>query len=383
MTSRRGQWAGAAAIVAGLGLAFDELRLPASWLIAGMLGAAIVALLQRRESSPPVRAMLTAQGIVGVVAAEPLTKLSPSNLVGFAGVAVFSIGVTLALSMALGSALARLARDVSLPTAKLSLIAGGASTIASMARELGADQRYVALSQYLRLTIVVITLPMVLSQLGAVEVGSASATGAYFNLVGLLVLAAMIMVGGRLAGMIHLPAPYLLGPMLISAALAMAWPGLVTVMDPPALIVNLAYVVIGWQAGGGFSVAAVRTFAKLLPITLAFIAVTIASCFVVAVVVSQWAGVSLADAYLATTPGGIYGVLAAASKIGSGPIVITLQVLRMVTMVLVAAMIPKFIRWSDDVRHRRGSLTGRTPEGRSAMWAKAGFTHERAFQPLG
>jgi len=108
-------------------------------------------------------------------------------------------------------------------------------------------------------------------------------------------------------------------------------------------VTNIAYVVIGWQAGGGFAVDVLRRFVKLIPLTLVFIALTIGSCFAVAVAVSHWAGVSLADAYLATTPGGIYGVLAIANEVHSGPIVVTLQVLRLVTMVLAAGMIPKII----------------------------------------
>jgi membrane AbrB-like protein len=106
-------------------------------------------------------------------------------------------------------------------------------------------------------------------------------------------------------------------------------------------------VVIGWQAGGGFALDVLRRFVRLIPLTLVFIALTIGSCFGVAVVVSHWASVSLADAYLATTPGGIYGVLAIANEVHSGPIVVTLQILRLVAMVLAAGFIPKIIVWLD------------------------------------
>ena len=339
------------AIVAALGLVFDELQLPAAWLIAAVLGAGITALISGRQLKPPARSIRPAQAVVGVVAAEPLTKLTPSHILDFASVGAFSIGVTLALSLVFGAALALLARNLSLTTAKLSLIAGGASTIASMARELGADQRYVALSQYLRLTIVVVTLPIVLTQLGAGVTGAGGAAEAQWNLLGLLALVAVVFVGGRLAALARMPAPFLLGPLFITAAIAMVWPPFVTVMNPPALLVNLAYIVIGLEAGGGFSAPAVRIFIKLLPVTLVFIAATIASCFGVAIVVSHWAGVPLADAYLATTPGGIYGVLAASAEIDSGPIVITLQVLRMLAMVLAAGMIPSFVRWIEAKRN--------------------------------
>ena len=62
-----------------------------------MLGAAIVALTSRRELTPPAKAMSAAQGVIGVVAVEPLTKLTGSDLVHFAGCAAFSVSVTLGL----------------------------------------------------------------------------------------------------------------------------------------------------------------------------------------------------------------------------------------------------------------------------------------------
>lgn len=342
--ARCGRWVFAAVVIAALGVVFTAVHLPAGWLIAGMIGAAATAILFRRQLNPPAKAMAAAQGVIGVVAVEPLTKLSGSDMVHFAGCAVFSISVTLGLSVVFGILLARFAPYLGVATANLSLIAGGASTISSMARELGADERYVALSQYLRLTIVVLTMPLVLSHLGTADTapGLVSAHDAW-HWPGLLALAALVFAGGHLAKLVRMPAPYLLGPLVVAMVLALVDPSLDLLMNPTTVVTNIAYVVIGWQAGGGFAVDVLRRFVKLIPLTLMFIALTIGSCFAVAVAVSHWAGVSLADAYLATTPGGIYGVLAIANEVHSGPIVVTLQVLRLVTMVLAAGMIPKII----------------------------------------
>ena len=61
-----------------------------------------------------------------------------------------------------------------------------------MARELGADERYVALSQYLRLTIVVLTMPMVLGALGTRDTAPVTvAAHDHWNIVGLLGMAAL------------------------------------------------------------------------------------------------------------------------------------------------------------------------------------------------
>lgn len=342
------RWVSAAAIIVALGTLFTRLDLPAGWLIAGLLGAAAVALISRHELTPPAKAMSAAQGIIGVVAVEPLTKLTPADLVHFAGCAAFSVGITLSLSLVLGVALARLAKDLGMATANLSLIAGGASTISSMAGELGADERYVALSQYLRLTIVVLSMPVVLGALGTTDSAAPGlAAPDRWSLVGLAAMAGLILVAGLGAKLIRMPAPFLLGPLVVTAVLAVVDPSLASLVGPNTVITGVAYVVIGWQAGGGFAVDVLRRFVRLIPLTLGFIALTIGSCFGVAVVVSHWASVSLSDAYLATTPGGIYGVLAIANEVHAGPIVVTLQILRLITMVLAAGMIPKVIGWLD------------------------------------
>jgi membrane AbrB-like protein len=169
-------------------------------------------------------------------------------------------------------------------------------------------------------------------------------------------MAVVIFVAGRAAKLVRMPAPYLLGPLVVTAVLAVAMPSLATLMGPTTMITDIAYIVIGWQAGGGFAVDVLRRFVRLIPLTLAFIAMTIGSCFGVAVIVSHWAGVSLSDAYLATTPGGIYGVLAIANEVHSGPIVVTLQVLRLVTMVVAAGMIPKLTGWLDRRRQSRQAV---------------------------
>ena len=209
------------------------MRLPAGWLIAGMLGAATVALVSRRELNPPAKAMSAAQGVIGVVAVEPLTRLTGSDLVHFAGCAAFSVSITLGLSVVFGIVLARFAKDLGLATANLSLIAGGASTISCMARELGADERYVALSQYLRLTIVVLTMPLVLSQLGTADPTPRLVLAQdHWSGSGLLVLVVVIYAGARLARLARMPAPFLLGPLVVGAVVAIADPSLARLMDP-------------------------------------------------------------------------------------------------------------------------------------------------------
>lgn len=145
-----------------------------------------------------------------------------------------------------------------------------------------------------------------------------------------------------MARLAHVPAPHLLGPLLLVAVTAVVAPSWVAFMNPPALVTGVAYVVVGWQAGGSFALDTLRRFVRLVPVITVFVGLTIASSFGIAALVSQWTGVRMADAYLSTS-GGIYGVLAIADSVHAGPIVVTLQVLRYVTIVAAASLVPKIL----------------------------------------
>jgi uncharacterized protein len=346
MMSRYGPWAFAAAITIALGAILGNVRLPAAWLIAGILGAAIATVVTRRKLDPPRKAMSAAQGVIGVAAFGPLLKFSGSDLVQFAGCALFSTGSTIALSIALGLLLARMSTRLDLATANLSVMAGASVTACCVARELEADERYVALSQYLRMTIVALTMPLVASQLATADPAPlVVAEDGNLQWEGLLALATIIVAGGSLARLIKTPVPFLLGPMLAAAVLAMASPTVAILISPNNEVKAIAYIVIGWQAGGGFALDTLRKFVRHIPLILMFIVLTIAGCFAIAVAVSALAGVSLADAYLATTPGGIFSAMAIANEVHSGPVVVTLQIVRMPTLVFVIGMFPKIIEW--------------------------------------
>ena len=88
-----------------------------------------------------------------------------------------------------------------------------------------------------------------------------------------------------------------------------------------------------------------RTVLGVLPLAVALILAIVAACAGLGIVLSQLTGVSLLDGYLATTPGGIYAVLATAiSSGGDVTFVVAVQVLRVIVMLLVAPALARLAR---------------------------------------
>ncbi|WP_432482193.1 AbrB family transcriptional regulator [Kineococcus esterisolvens] len=341
--------AAVAAVTAGLG----ALGLPSPALFAGLLAGLLDALLVPRPLALPRGAGTAGQAVVGVTIGT-LVQLSTLAALGehWLPVLLVTLG-TLALSLGTGALLGR-HRDVDPVTGAFALVAGGAAGLVVMARQLGADERVVAVVQYLRVLVVVLSLPVVLRVAFGVRSDGTAVAGVDGSPWAGLVLAAGCGLAGRWLGRVaHLPAASLLGPMLLAAALSLG--GAADGVRVPAALETLAYALIGLQVGLGFTRASLASVARVLPAALALIVTGIAGSAGLAALLSAATGLPLLDTYLATTPGGLYAVLAAA--VGSGAdatFVLSVQVLRLLVMLLAAPVLARALA-GGLLRRRRGT----------------------------
>jgi membrane AbrB-like protein len=336
-------WAGVAAVTVCAGWAAARAGVPSSYLFASLVAGLGVALARPGRLELPRGSFGAAQAVTGVVLGAYLKASALGALGGrWAPVALVSLA-TLALTGLAGAVLGRL-RSLDPVTAALGMVAGGASGIVAMTGDLGGDDRLVAFMQYLRVLVIVLLTPLLVSVAFPGHVAAPGA-GAADPLIGNLAGWALVAVAaplGTLAGArVRLPAASLLGPLILAAAITLL--GLDGGARIPALLREAAFAVIGLQIGLRFTVATVRAVGRLVvPVLIAILAL-VATCFGLAWVLSELAGVSLLDAYLATTPGGLYAVLAVAFGSGADTtFVLAVQGLRLFVMILGA---PLLVRW--------------------------------------
>src|SRR5215471_15674770 len=122
---------------------------------------------------------------------------------------VITIAVaTLVLSIIAG-ALLGLHRDVTPLTGSLALVAGGASGLVAIARELGGDDRVVSVVQYLRVALVTASMPVVVTLIYHADKshGGASitetASAPWYLSVGMLIV--LVLAGATIGKLIGLP----------------------------------------------------------------------------------------------------------------------------------------------------------------------------------
>jgi uncharacterized protein len=336
------RWGALAAATAVAALLLDRIGLPSPSLFAALLVGVVAALRIRDLPEVPLGVFRAAQAITGV-SLGVYVRSSSLDAVASAWLPVVLVSAaTLALSLLCGRVLTRVA-GVDPATAALGMIAGGASGIVGMARELGADDRLVAVMQYLRVLVVVVLTPILVAIAfphahgGDAAAGSPATTPVVGSLRDWALTAAAVAMGALVAVATRIPAGSLLGPMVVAGGLALS---LHHGFQVPALLREPAFAAIGLQVGLRFTPGLLRQAGRLLAPALLCIVGLLVACFGLALLLHATTDTSLLDAYLATTPGGLYAVLAAAFGTGADTtFVIAVQTLRLFVMVLLAPLV--------------------------------------------
>jgi uncharacterized protein len=337
------RWALLVVITVAVTVPLTLVGVPSAALFAALVVGIALALLSFAPAGVPRKAGVAAQGVLGVYIGTMVHRDALSALGSDWPIVVAVAIATLLLSIGAG-ALLGLHRDVSPLTGALALVAGGASGLVAIARELGGDDRVVAVVQYLRVALITASMPIVVTLVFHAEktahAAPATQGGAAPWYLSVLMLVVIVLVGATGGRLIRLPGAGLLGPMSLTIALQLT--GLSFGLSVPLALVQLGYAVIGWQAGVAFTRESLRAIGRALPIALGLIVALNVATAGLGVLLAHVAGLSQLEGYLATSPGGIYAVLATAVETGSNvTFIVAAQVVRVLLMLFAAPLMAR------------------------------------------
>jgi membrane AbrB-like protein len=317
-----------------------------------MLVALALALVWEKHPSVPRWGRIASLAVVGGVLASALQpSVLPLISRHWLPVSLVVCG-TLFLSLGAGLLLSSLVR-IDRKTAALGALPGAASGMLAMSDPLGADARLVALMQYTRVVVVVVTATLVgrLMTGAAPQPASGQGLQATPEGVDLLVqgtvqtyaVTVLVAVLGAWAGTrLRLPAGALLGPLILGVALAEL--GVVHLAWPPG-VPQAAYLVLGLWVGLLFDGASVKRAGRLFPFVLASAVGLVLACAALGWTLAALTGIDGMTAYLATTPGGIDSVAIVALGTGAdAPLVLAVQMLRLLAVVFAGSLLGRW--WS-------------------------------------
>lgn len=334
------------------GLFAQSAGLPAGWLVGPMLVALALALVWKEHPTVPRWGRIASLAVVGAMLAATFRPSVIPLVAGHWLPVILVVGGTLLLSLGTGLLLSALVR-IDRKTAALGALPGAASGMLAMSDPLGADARLVALMQYTRVVVVVVTATLV----GRLVAGAApqpissqglkAAPGGMDLLVqgSVPTYAATVLVAvlGAWAGTrLRLPAGALLGPLILGVALAEL--GMVHLAWPPG-VPQAAYLVLGLWVGLLFDGASVKRAGRLFPFVLASAVGLVLACAALGWALAALTGIDGMTAYLATTPGGIDSVAIVALGTGAdAPLVLAVQMLRLLAVVFAGSLLGRW--WS-------------------------------------
>lgn len=303
MTSR--VWAVVLALLVGGtgGLLFSHWQLPLPWMLGSMsaclLGALVGLPLAETPWVPPYM-----RAILGFMLGSTFTPALLASLGGMALSLVCLIPYIIIISL-LGIPYFRRMAGVSGATAYFAAMPGGLQDMVLIGRDMGGDDRIIALVHGTRVLLIVFVLPFLVELAGAGDLGSRAAFGKSLAQVAWLDVATLVaccLVGWPLAVALRLPGPSIVGPMLVSVAIHISgW----SQAQAPSELISIAQLIIGIAIGCRFVGIAPREVARVILLSLGLLLIMAATTGMFALILSRLLGINPVVIVLAFSPGGL------------------------------------------------------------------------------
>lgn len=227
-------------------------------------------------------------------------------------------------------------------TAFYSSAPGGLTDMILMGTEAGGEERRIAMAHAGRIFMVVTLVVLFYTLILGVETTGDSRPFVTFADVGLRDLAILIacaVFGAYLGPKIGLPAPTILGPMILSGLVHLS--GL-THAAPPTVAVNATQLVMGTVIGCRFAGAASRDVLKDLCLSLFVASAMLLVAVPIAFAVTSLTGIDIRETFLSFSPGGLPEMSILALSLDAD--IAYIATMHIIRIVLVIALVPVFFK---------------------------------------
>jgi len=310
---------------------------PASWLSGAVVAVAVFAVAGVCKPIPPTLREL-AFVFLGVSMGA---GMSPEALEGITEWPLSIILLIAIQPLVIGAVwfyLHRIAKWSS-STALFSAIPGALAYVIALADQSDADMPKVAITQSIRLFVLIVTLPALITALRVDDGSGIGAVTATADLAGAAVQLAAGAVGALLFAVLKIPAATLLGPFLVSAILHAT--NMVEGALPNYLMIP-GLIIIGCVVGSRFVGATLRAIIAIFVPALNALLIALVLNWIAAVAAALLLGVPFAQTLLAYAPGGLDAMTVLAFALALDPAFVAAHhTSRFITMILV---LPIFAR---------------------------------------
>ena len=283
-------------------LFFDWVKLPLPWVTGPLFVTAVLA-LSGYELWMPLWLRPPSLTVLGILFGSAISPEFVDQFIIWLP-SMFAVLIFVIVTLPIITAYFYFAANYDFVTSLLSAAPGGLIPMTILGESYGADDRVIAFMQTLRLILTVLTIPLAFRIFaGYVPSGNIGTGGSFIAFLpgDVLPILAACLVGYYLARLARLPAPELMGPMIMIGVLRLnGW----IESEVPESLIAVAQVFIGISIALRFNGTRIREIATdLFHGTLSSLAM-IGIAVLFAIMTAEFVSSSAQSLILAFTPGG-------------------------------------------------------------------------------
>ncbi|WP_230532854.1 AbrB family transcriptional regulator [Microvirga roseola] len=284
----------------GLGLLASWAHVPLAWVLGPLIATALVSIAGFPVFAPALGRRL-GQAVAGTSVGLNVTAAALQTITLWAPLMVLTALLAIFLSAVLSVPLARVGR-IDHKTAFFSLTPGGLSEMANVGVSVGAQPELIALSQALRVALLVCLMPPVIIGLGIDGglINEASQVRLSWPQAGIALMAGI--AGVAVTRMLRFNNPWTVGAIVGAACLAASD---ILIGRMPGVLFSLGQFFIGISIGSRFRRENIVRLPRLALISSIFTILLAALLFGYAGLLSVFTDIDIASAALASSPGGM------------------------------------------------------------------------------
>ncbi|MEL7566532.1 MAG: AbrB family transcriptional regulator [Dehalobacterium sp.] len=329
-------------VVALLGGALcSSISIPLPWMLGPVATIVVWSSILKRKVFWPVKIRNSGLIILGFMMGTSFNVFSIGQILYQLPSMISATGASLIFSIIIGYIMHRLA-GISLTDSIIGGMPGGLSQMAVFCEEIpGADITVVTFMQTIRLLSTVFIVPFIVIHGLAGNPNSTfiPQTTAYVGYVHFypywlpLLLLSTVLFSAWVAVRIHLPTPYLMGPLLGTTFLVLTG---VPNIKPPYFFSVLSQLCIGTYIGTNIKITNMKDWKKLFPFFFLGSITLIIFSFGIGIMLNHVYHLTLIDAFLCTAPGGMAEMCLTALVVnGNVSLVSVYQLFRVIFILLV------------------------------------------------
>ena len=340
------------ALILGSGLlgAFlaSAIGLPLPFLLGSLVVTATLALTLAAKTGKPLfypkflREIFV--GVIGTMIGTTFTMevvaMGPTLAITLCAMMVFVV-----LAQGANYAIFRYVGHYDRPTATFAAMPGGLIEAVELGERAGGDVETLSIQHFVRIVVVIITVPMLFLVFTGEAVGSAAGESlekAPSDWQDWVLIAVLAPVGLGLGRRLSVPAAPLIGPLVLTAGLQAT--GIVD-LQGPQLLLNGAQLVVGASLGARFANSTPRRLLTALGLGIVSVSITLVIASSLSLAIEPFVPISFQTLLISFSPGGVTEMSLVALSLGASPVLVsTHHLFRILFTVGVASLLTRSAR---------------------------------------